>query len=73
MGNHDQKRIASRYGTDRVDSINMILSTLPGVSITYNVSIPIQCQMISNFSNIQNFQGRRNWYGGRLDIVERHN
>jgi alpha-glucosidase len=42
MGNHDQKRIASRYGTDRVDAINLILSTLPGVSITYNVSILIQ-------------------------------
>jgi alpha-glucosidase len=36
MGNHDQKRIASRHGVQRVDAINMILASLPGVSITYN-------------------------------------
>jgi alpha-glucosidase len=36
MGNHDQKRIASRHGVQRVDAINMILASLPGASITYN-------------------------------------
>ncbi|KAG4069066.1 hypothetical protein HA402_008377 [Bradysia odoriphaga] len=36
IGNHDQNRVASRFGTDRIDMINMILLTLPGVSITYN-------------------------------------
>lgn len=36
IGNHDQNRIASRLGTDRIDMINMILLTLPGVSVTYN-------------------------------------
>lgn len=37
MGNHDQHRVASRLGTDRIDAINMILLTLPGISINYNV------------------------------------
>uniref|UniRef100_A0A7G3ADM9 alpha-glucosidase n=1 Tax=Lutzomyia longipalpis TaxID=7200 RepID=A0A7G3ADM9_LUTLO len=36
MGNHDQRRIGSRFGIHRIDLINMILNTLPGVSITYN-------------------------------------
>ncbi|XP_055705141.1 maltase A1-like [Phlebotomus papatasi] len=36
IGNHDQRRVASRFGTYRIDVINMILNTLPGVSITYN-------------------------------------
>jgi alpha-glucosidase len=36
MGNHDRSRIATRLGTNRVDSINMILGSLPGASVTYN-------------------------------------
>jgi alpha-glucosidase len=36
MGNHDNNRVASRLGTHKVDVINMILMTLPGVSVTYN-------------------------------------
>ncbi|XP_055682947.1 maltase A3-like [Lutzomyia longipalpis] len=36
MGNHDQRRIGSRFGTHRIDLINMIIKTLPGISITYN-------------------------------------
>lgn len=35
LGNHDQSRIGSRLGTDRIDSINMMLLTLPGISVTY--------------------------------------
>lgn len=38
MGNHDNARTASRLGTDRIDLINMLILTLPGVSVTYNVS-----------------------------------
>ena len=34
-GNHDQSRLASRQGTDRVDAMNMLSLLLPGVSITY--------------------------------------
>ncbi|XP_073846242.1 maltase A3 [Musca autumnalis] len=36
LGNHDQSRIGSRLGEDRIDIINMLLLTLPGCSITYN-------------------------------------
>lgn len=36
LGNHDQRRVASRFGTNRIDMLNMIDLTLPGVSITYN-------------------------------------
>lgn len=35
LGNHDQSRIASRLGEDRIDAINMLLLTLPGISVTY--------------------------------------
>ncbi|CAG4941274.1 unnamed protein product [Parnassius apollo] len=34
-GNHDQSRLASRLGTDRVDAMNMLALILPGVAITY--------------------------------------
>lgn len=37
MGNHDQNRVAYRLGDDRIDMINMLLLSLPGVSVTYNV------------------------------------
>lgn len=36
LGNHDNKRLASRYGPRRVDLFNMLLKTLPGVTVTYN-------------------------------------
>lgn len=36
LGNHDQHRVASRYGLDRADSLNMLAMVLPGVAITYN-------------------------------------
>lgn len=36
LGNHDQSRVASRYGTGRVDGLSMIAMTLPGVAVTYN-------------------------------------
>ncbi|KAH8401375.1 hypothetical protein KR009_004964 [Drosophila setifemur] len=35
FGNHDSSRIGSRLGADRIDAINMLTLTLPGVSITY--------------------------------------
>lgn len=38
MGNHDNKRLASRFGTARADLLNILLQTLPGIAITYNVS-----------------------------------
>ncbi|XP_037934167.1 maltase A3-like [Teleopsis dalmanni] len=35
MGNHDQRRVGSRYGEQRIDIMNMIQMFLPGVSVTY--------------------------------------
>lgn len=35
MGNHDQRRVGSRYGEQRIDLMNMLQMFLPGVSITY--------------------------------------
>lgn len=35
LGNHDQRRVGSRFGPERIDLLNMIVLMLPGVSITY--------------------------------------
>ncbi|CAD7012854.1 unnamed protein product [Ceratitis capitata] len=35
IGNHDQRRAASRYGVQRTDAMNMLVLTLPGASVTY--------------------------------------
>lgn len=40
MGNHDNKRLASRYGPARTDLFNILLKTLPGITVTYNVNVP---------------------------------
>lgn len=55
MGNHDQNRVAYRLGEDRVDMINMLLLTLPGASVTYNVIFsnaisPVNKMTLSIFS-----------------------
>lgn len=39
LGNHDQKRLGSRLGEARRDLYNILLKTLPGISVTYNVSM----------------------------------
>ncbi|KAF5284653.1 hypothetical protein FQR65_LT13484 [Abscondita terminalis] len=36
LGNHDQHRVATRYGVQRIDGLNMIAMLLPGVVMTYN-------------------------------------
>ncbi|KAB0791789.1 hypothetical protein PPYR_03589 [Photinus pyralis] len=36
LGNHDQHRVATRYGTKRVDGLCMLSMLLPGVAVTYN-------------------------------------
>uniref|UniRef100_A0A182MQP9 alpha-glucosidase n=1 Tax=Anopheles culicifacies TaxID=139723 RepID=A0A182MQP9_9DIPT len=36
LGNHDQPRVGSRYGEQRIDAMNILLMTLPGVAVTYN-------------------------------------
>lgn len=37
IGNHDQPRVASRYGAEKVDALLMLVMTLPGIAVTYNV------------------------------------
>lgn len=39
LGNHDNHRLASRLGKNRIDLFNIMLKTLPGVAITYMVRI----------------------------------
>ncbi|XP_055599791.1 probable maltase [Uranotaenia lowii] len=36
LGNHDNKRLASRLGVKRADLYNIALNTLPDVAVTYN-------------------------------------
>lgn len=35
IGNHDQPRVASRFGEERVDILNTLVTMLPGTSVTY--------------------------------------
>ncbi|TDG41744.1 hypothetical protein AWZ03_011850 [Drosophila navojoa] len=35
IGNHDQRRAASRYGVANTDAMNMLVMILPGASVTY--------------------------------------
>ncbi|XP_053957625.1 maltase 2-like [Anastrepha ludens] len=35
MGNHNNPRMATRLGPKRIDSMHMIMMTLPGVAVTY--------------------------------------
>ena len=36
VGNHDQHRVASRYGPKKADMISMLATVLPGISVVYN-------------------------------------
>jgi alpha-glucosidase len=35
IGNHDQQRVAIRFGEERVDIMNTLVTMLPGTSVTY--------------------------------------
>lgn len=35
-GNHDNSRVATRYGPAMVDAVNMLVTLLPGTGVTYN-------------------------------------
>lgn len=60
LGNHDQPRMASRYGSEKVDALLTIVMTLPGVAVTYNVRrFDIMCEYIYEI----NIVGRRNRNG----------
>lgn len=39
LGNHDNGRISTRFGERRTDLYNILLKTLPGIAVTYNVRI----------------------------------
>ncbi|XP_030768081.1 maltase 2-like [Sitophilus oryzae] len=36
LGNHDQNRVSTRFGPENIDALNMLVSILPGVQVTYN-------------------------------------
>ncbi|XP_046668929.1 maltase A1-like isoform X2 [Homalodisca vitripennis] len=36
VGNHDNGRVADRYGHEMVDSINLLTGVLPGIKVVYN-------------------------------------
>lgn len=36
LGNHDNHRVATKFGPENVDGFNMLKSMLPGVAVTYN-------------------------------------
>ncbi|KAG5861741.1 Maltase 2, partial [Gonioctena quinquepunctata] len=36
LGNHDNHRVATRFGKKNVDGFNMLVALLPGVMVTYN-------------------------------------
>ncbi|XP_055372531.1 maltase A1-like [Condylostylus longicornis] len=36
LGNHDNHRVASRFGPERTDLLNILAQTLPGNAVTYN-------------------------------------
>lgn len=35
LGNHDKPRVGTRFGVERIDGLNILLMTLPGIPITY--------------------------------------
>ncbi|KAL7638994.1 UNVERIFIED_CONTAM: hypothetical protein RMT77_010528 [Armadillidium vulgare] len=35
LGNHDRNRVASRFGTDLIDALNMLVLLLPGTGVSY--------------------------------------
>lgn len=35
IGNHDNKRPATRFGIQRADAVNILIQTLPGIGVTY--------------------------------------
>lgn len=38
IGNHDQPRVGSRFGQEKIDGLLTLVMTLPGIAVTYNVS-----------------------------------
>ncbi|KAK4887008.1 hypothetical protein RN001_003279 [Aquatica leii] len=36
LGNHDNSRVATKFGPERVDGMNVLIAFLPGIMVTYN-------------------------------------
>lgn len=54
IGNHDQRRVASRFGEERVDMLNTLVTMLPGTSVTYygeEIGMSDSCAKFSNDHN----------------------
>jgi alpha-glucosidase len=45
LGNHDRNRVATRYGTDRAESLAIMTMMLPGINVIYNGE---EIRMINN-------------------------
>lgn len=60
MGNHDNPRVASRFGEKSVDAMNMLLMTLPGIGITYNVGTE-HSLLKDNFIQTFHYFRARSW------------
>lgn len=56
IGNHDQPRVASRFGVEKCDALLTLVMTLPGIAVTYNVSANlIDSSNESQFHNVFDF------------------
>lgn len=51
LGNHDQPRVGSRFGEARIDSLLTLVMTLPGIAVTYNVSVRREAKAFSPRKN----------------------
>lgn len=45
MGNHDRPRVGSRHGEGRIDGFLMLVMTLPGIAVIYNVSFSLNLNL----------------------------
>lgn len=50
IGNHDQPRVGSRFGEQKIDGLLALVMTLPGVAVTYNVNN--NCSIITKLIKI---------------------
>lgn len=63
IGNHDQPRVGSRYGKEKIDSLLTLVMTLPGIAVTYNVCNNRKCLELREYLNKCHSLGRRNRNG----------
>ncbi|KAL4705364.1 hypothetical protein ACJJTC_004587, partial [Scirpophaga incertulas] len=66
-GNHDQSRLASRVGAERVDAMNLLALLLPGIAVTYQVGVGGYFQSIAGIFRVA---GGRDRDDRRLCLLE---